>query len=268
MSKANPGPESKAKAIIRRYRSNADLFGPPPLFPGEDPAAYEDLHARFRATVRPVDILGEMHVADLASSTWEVLRWHRLESSLGRVHGVKALAEFLSEKIGYSLYVKEFETELASTLGAHLPQDQADQLADACARDEQEANDKVDQILDGSNLSIDRILDSAKQHKAEELARKYALRETNTVKFVHKILASANVSIDDVLAPSLVDTLDAIERISRLAHIAETRRTKILREIDRRDAVLSQKVRRSVKEIEDAEFQVVETPPSKGKIAH
>ena len=77
---------------------------------------------------------------------------------------------------------EEFETELARTLEAYLPQDQAEQLADACARDEQAANDKVNQILDGSNLSIDRILDSAKQRKAEELARKYACRETDRAK--------------------------------------------------------------------------------------
>jgi hypothetical protein len=255
------------KEVIRRYRSNANLFGPPPLFLGEDAAAYDDLHARFRAAVGPVDILEEMLVAEVVFSTWEVLRWHRLESSLARVDGVKALAEFLSEKIGYSLYAEEFATELASTLEANLRQDQAEQLADACARDEQEANDKVDQILDGSNLSIDRILDSAKQRKAEELARKYARREPETVKFVHKILASASVNIDDVLANSLIDTLDAIERISRLAYIAERRRTAILREIDRRRAILGEKVRRSVKEIEDAEFQVVEPTPAKRKTA-
>jgi hypothetical protein len=85
---------------------------------------------------------------------------------------------------------------------------------------------------------------------------------------VHKILASANVSIDDVLAPFLVHELDAIERISRLAHIAESRRTAILREIDRRRALLAERARRSIKDIEDAEFQVVETPPRKGKNAH
>jgi len=91
MSKANPGPESKAKAVIRRYRSNAALFGPPPLFPGEDAAAYDDLHARFRAVVRPVDLLEEMFVADVVFSTWEVWRYRRLETSLARVDGVKAL---------------------------------------------------------------------------------------------------------------------------------------------------------------------------------
>jgi hypothetical protein len=253
---------------IRRYRSNANLFGPPPLLPGENAADYDDLHARFRAAVRPVDILGEMFTADLAIATWEILRWRRLESSVARVDGVAALAEFLGEKIGYSLYAEEFAAEALSILEAVLPQDQAEQLTDACARDENDATDKVDQILHDNNSSVRSVLNSAKQRKAEELARKYAQRDPDTVKFVHKILASANVSIDDVLAPFLVHELDAIERISRLAHIAESRRTAILREIDRRRALLAERARRSIKDIEDAEFQVVETPPRKGKNAH
>jgi hypothetical protein len=40
-----------------------------------------------------------------------------------------------------------------------------------------------------------------------------------------------------------------------------------LREIDRRRAVLGETLRRSVQEIEDAEFKVVETTPNKGKNA-
>src|SRR5262249_25710503 len=146
---SNRASKSKTKEVIPRYRSNAKLFGPPPLLLGEIAADYDDLHARFRASVRPVDILEEMFIADVAFSTWEILRWRRLESSLARVDGVKALAEFLSEKIGYSLYVEEFESELASTLEADLPEDQAKQLVHACALNEQEANEKVNRIFDG-----------------------------------------------------------------------------------------------------------------------
>jgi hypothetical protein len=58
-----------------------------------------------------------------------------------------------------------------------------------------------------------------------------------------------------------------IERIDRLATIAESRRNASLREIDRRRAVLGEALRGSVKEVEDAEFQVVETMPTKGQIA-
>jgi hypothetical protein len=56
-----------------------------------------------------------------------------------------------------------------------------------------------------------------------------------------------------------------------LTAIAETRRNAALREIDRRRAVLGETLRRSVQEIEDADFAdgelVRELPPPEGKNA-
>jgi hypothetical protein len=60
--------------------------------------------------------------------------------------------------------------------------------------------------------------------------------------------------------------LDKIERIDRLITIAETRRNAMLREIDRRRAVLSEALRRQVQEVE-GEFEVVEKTPEETKSA-
>jgi hypothetical protein len=190
---------------------------------------------------------------------WEVLRWRRLKSSLIRGYQIKALEEFLSEKLElhYSLYKQDFAAKLVSTLEENLPDDQAHtakQLADACARDEPDANDRVNKVLDDSNLCIDDILDSARQHKAEELAKKYGRREPDAVTLVDKILTGASVSIDDLMAGELVKRLDTIEHFDRLTAIAESRINASLREIDRRRG---EALRRSIKEVEDAEFQVV-----------
>jgi hypothetical protein len=46
-----------------------------------------------------------------------------------------------------------------------------------------------------------------------------------------------------------------------------SRRNASLREIDRRRAVLGQTLRRSVQEIENGEFKVIDTTPAKGKDA-
>ena len=69
------------------------------------------------------------------------------------------------------------------------------------------------------------------------------------------------------MADALAEKLDNIERIDRLATIAESRRNASLHEIDRRRAVLGETLRQSVQEIEDAEFKVIETTPAKGKNA-
>jgi hypothetical protein len=73
--------------------------------------------------------------------------------------------------------------------------------------------------------------------------------------------------MDDLMATALAQNLDSIERIDRLTTIAETRRNASLREIDRRRAVLVEALRTSVQEIEDGEFEEIETTPAKGKSA-
>ena len=65
---------------------------------------------------------------------------------------------------------------------------------------------------------------------------------------------------------ALPEELDKIERIDRLITVAETRRNAMLREIDRRRAVLSEALRRQVQEVE-GEFEVVEKTPAATKSA-
>ena len=77
-----------------------------------------------------------------------------------------------------------------------------------------------------------------------------------------EILADAGVDIDDLTAEKVSERFADIEQID-LATIAENRRNTSLHEIDRRRSFLGEALRRSVKEIEDAELQVVETTRDK-----
>jgi hypothetical protein len=83
----------------------------------------------------------------------------------------------------------------------------------------------------------------------------------------HKFLADAGESMDGFIVGALDEKLDTIERIDRLTGIAEDRRNASLHEIDRRRVLLGEKLRRSVQEVEDAEFKVIETTPAKRKNA-
>ena len=76
-----------------------NLFGPPPILEGEDAAAYDELYGRVCAAIKPVDIIDEMLVADAMALEWEVLRWRRLKLSIIRARRLKALENFLSEKL-------------------------------------------------------------------------------------------------------------------------------------------------------------------------
>jgi hypothetical protein len=105
---------------------------------------------------------------------------------------------------------------------------------------------------------MDTILEGARDDKADELAQAYLARKPSAVKLIHQLLAGAGLSIDAIMAEGMVD---------HLATNAENRRNASLREIDRRRQVLRETSRPTAEEVEDGEFQVIETTPAEGKDA-
>jgi hypothetical protein len=140
--------------------------------------------------------------------------------------------------------------------------DSAEILAAECAPNDSDAGDKLRNILCSIGLDADTVLDEARADKAKELVQAYVRREPNAVTLVDQLLTDAGVSMDGLMADALADKLDAIERIDRLTSIAESRRNASLHEIERRRAVLGEALRRSVQEIEDGEFEVIEHTPA------
>ena len=250
------------------------LFGEPIFLQGEDPAAYGELLVRIRSAVKPPDMIQEMLVADVVWLEWEVLRWRRLKGSLIRARDVKALEDFVYEQLdenddNYELYSEQFANRLAEILQQNVPEDQAEnaqRLAHKYAENEREAVGKVDEILARNRVDIDDILRDARRLKAKELVHEYAQHEPDGVSLVDELLGRAGTSIEALTADALKEEFDYIERIDRLTTIAENRRNDALNEIERRRALFGETLRRSVQEIEDAEFEVIEAP-TKGKNA-
>jgi hypothetical protein len=269
VSRTNKSKTEIAAPSVPGRAQRLALFGPPPLIEGEDAAAYDQLLVRICAAVKPVDVIDEMYTADVVSLEWEVLRLHRLKWSLIRARGLAALEEFLRDKLDYDLYSEDFADDLAEILRDNLPEDQAEDaqtLARECAQNRGDAIDKVEKIL-ADIRGLDNILDDAQANKAKELVQEYVRHEPDAVTLVHELLTGAGESLDNFMAEALAKKLDDIERIDHLITIAETRRNASLHEIDRRRAVLGETLRRSVQEIEDGEFEVIETTPAKGKNA-
>ena len=269
VSRTNKSKTEIAAPSVPGRAQRLALFGPPPLIEGEDAAAYDQLLARICAAVKPVDIIDEIFIADVAPSEWEVLRLRRLKWSLIRAPALEALENLLGENLDYDLYSEEdFADDLAEILQDNLPEDQVNSvqtLAHECARNEADAVDKVKKILAGIGLNMNQVLDDAKRRKPKELVQEYVRREPDAVTQVHELLTDAGVSMDGLMADALAEKLDDIERIDRLISIAESRRNASLHEIERRRAVLGETLRRSVQEIEDGEFEVIETTPAQGK---
>jgi hypothetical protein len=274
--RSGPKEKSKSKSAISADEQLM-LLGEPQLLPGEDAAAYDQLLAHFCAAVKPVDIIEKIFIADLVALEWEVLRWRRLKSSLIRARGLNALKHFLEDNLDYEQYADHFEAYLTEILQDNLPEEQVDSaqaLASKCARNEAGAVDKVNGILDRIGLTMDKILDEARANKAEHLVQEYARGKSDVVALIRKLIAGAGLQIDGLVADALIERefrattlLDYIERIDHLTMIAERRRNASLHEIDRHRTVLGETLRRSVQEIEDREFKVIETTPAKGKDA-
>jgi hypothetical protein len=270
MSKRVSLKKSKSKSqSVTLASARWTLFDQPQLVGDEDAATYHELLARIRAAVKPVDIIDDMFIADVAALEWEVLRWRRLKTSLIRVRELDALERFLREKLDYDVYSDRFADELTEILQENLPEDQpedsAQTLAGECARNEPDAIDKVIKILDGAGLHLNHILKNAQTHKAEELVKQYVRHEPDAVTLVSELLVQAGTSMDVLLVNALARILDDIERIDRLTTVAEGRRNASLREIDRRRVVLGETLRRTVQEVEEGEFEVIEATPAKGK---
>jgi hypothetical protein len=266
-SNANSQTKSKTSPLTK-VQSPTLLGLARPVLLGEDPAAYDEFLGRAYAAVKPIDIIDEMLIADVVSLEWEVLRWRRLKSSLIQMLGLNALEDFLRGHLDYHQYWIFFEEDLREILEENLEDQTEDArtLAHKCAQNERGADDKVNQILAGINLDMDTVVEIARARKAKQLAQDYARRKPGAIKLVDTVLASAGVSIDAVMVRTLPDALDKIERIDRLATIAETRRNAMLREIDRRRAALGEGLRRHVQEVE-GEFEVIEKTPAETQSA-
>ena len=248
------------------------LFGSPSILAGEDRAAYDDLFARLRTTVKPVDTIEEMFLDDVVSLEWEVLRWRRLKLSLIQAHACKALEAFLvkQSESNYDLYKEHFEEYLVGLFRERLPKNQADsaeRLAAECAPNTADADNKLDKVLRSIGLARSTVLATAQAQRAKEVVQDYVRRDPDAVEMIDELLTDAGTSMDDFMVEALAEKLDYIERIDRLATLAEKRRNESLSEIERRRAVFGATLRQNVQEIEDAEFKVIGTTPAKGKNA-
>jgi hypothetical protein len=99
----------------------------------------------------------------------------------------------------------------------------------------------------------------------EGLALAWVRRDPSAIKEVDEILASADLTMDAVMAHTLSQNLHAIERFEHMIAMAESRRNAILRELDRHRADHAQGRRRPPPQIEDGECQVIDSEPTAPK---
>jgi hypothetical protein len=73
--------------------SDSIIFGPLPLWDGEDVARYNELRARVLADIEPGDVIERVLTEDLVVSEWELSRLRILLANLMRANQYKGLCE-------------------------------------------------------------------------------------------------------------------------------------------------------------------------------
>jgi len=236
------------------------------LLAGENAAAYEQLLGAIREAVKPMDIIDEMHIADIAILQWEILRYHRLKSKLIEALGVSYLKGLLIEHIDYEDALTD---DVAALLAEGLPEDEeetAESLAQKFTEGDDEAIEKVKKLFDG-RIDLAKVEKQTQDAMVNEVLQGYLRREPDAVKTVHEVFTQVGKDMDSFMASALVNNMDNVEHIDRLITSAESRRNNALREIDRRHAALGEALRRTVQRIDDGQFEVIETTADQGKNA-
>ena len=217
-----------------------------------------------------------MFINDVAALEWQVLRWRRLKTGLMRAHILKKLEHFLCDKLDYELYSEYVANYLSEILKKNRPEDRKDvveRLSRRCAAQEPDAVKRVKEILNGTEADLDVLLEDAQAEKAKDLVQEYARHEPDSVVLINELLTQAGTSTSDLLVEALTEKgdavalgpLDFVQRIDELTTVAEHRRNACLREIDRRRVVLGETLRRTVREVEEGEFRLIDTKPAEGK---
>jgi hypothetical protein len=174
--------------------SEQPLFGPPPLYEGEDTALYYKLLSHVSSTVKPRDFLEQIWLQDLVDVGWEHRRLRRLNASLMTANAYKGLREVLAP------------------------------------------------IVDWAEL--------------DRLCKTWAARKPEAIEAVAKLLASAGLTMDAVMAQTWVVMRNENESISHMIAAAEARWAAILREIDRHRETLGPKL--AVHQLEESQLRVLE----------
>jgi hypothetical protein len=158
--------ENTSTSLPERARRLAWL-GSPPLFKGEDAAAYDELSARIADAVKPEDIFVEIWVREFVDCEWEVIRLRRHRASLMTSTAYEGVQKILEPLL-------EFYPDLV-------------RLARAWAARDKAAIKRVDELLASAGLTMDAVMAQTFCTYLDECER------------IARMIASAEACRDDAL---------------------------------------------------------------------
>jgi hypothetical protein len=132
----------------------------PPLIPGEDVDAYQQLKALVTDAIRPLDIIEHILADDFVSLEWEILRYRRVKANLIDAARLAAVANALR----LSMSVSEDLMWDPSGRGPEM-------MALKWSKGEQIAIEKVEAALDPAEIEEKAIVAAAVSIKLDDIER-------------------------------------------------------------------------------------------------
>jgi hypothetical protein len=190
---------------MKRFRPEPDsqpvqkltLFGPPPLFEGEDSAAYDGLLAQVSGTIKPKDVIEEIWTHDFVDITWEIRQLRRAKMVLVE-NGIAAALEAALLPSFNPKREPWYPEELKELVGNWTAGDQA-------------ATNKVEKLLAAAKLTKNKISYSAflnKIHTIEQLDRLIAASESRRNAILREI-ERHRASVADALQKEIIEAEEA-----------------------------------------------------------
>lgn len=112
---------------------------------------------------------------------------------------------------------------------------------------------KASLMTDAARRELERQLDTI-HPGAHQITIEWAAGGADAAVEVERLLASAGLSMDRIVAHAMSNALHNMERLDRMLVSIEGRRGAALRELDRHRAPLAQKLRCAIAQAEDAEL--------------
>jgi len=112
---------------------------------------------------------------------------------------------------------------------------------------------KASLMTDAARRELERQLDAI-HPGAHQITIEWAAGGADAAVEVERLLASAGLSMDRIVAHAMSNALHNMERLDRMLVSVEGRRGAALRELDRHRAPLAQKLRCAIAQAEDTEL--------------
>jgi hypothetical protein len=117
-------------------------------------------------------------------------------------------------------------------------------------------------LAGGARHGLDNLLSDLGAPGAYDTSKGWAAADRLAAERVNGTLAAAGLSMHAVMARTLSENIRDIETIERITMTLEARRNASLEQIDRRQAKLALRLRRTIEEVEAVELKRVENAPA------